>query len=246
MVSKASDDLPEPDSPVITTSLSRGRSSEMFLRLCSRAPRMEMNLEVILWAMSEGPGPSARLSLPGVERQGEGPRPLNQRQLLEAGPYGAGLAAEACGNRLHRLAVIMAALEVLLLGLSPRGIGVAMGFPHGRHIVALGVARTPGLAGQGRFARLGARATGGAESLVPPAELGQIEARRGPARGLRRRTELGVLRDRVGVHAQRLLVQAQQVKPRQAAQARQRDIALAIFERAGEIDDRFIERIGRA
>src|SRR4029078_9103825 len=47
MVSKASEDLPEPDSPVITTSFSRGRSSEMFLRLCSRAPRIEMNLEVI-------------------------------------------------------------------------------------------------------------------------------------------------------------------------------------------------------
>src|ERR1700694_5035801 len=40
MVSKASDDLPEPDRPVKTTSLSRGISRSMFLRLCSRAPRM--------------------------------------------------------------------------------------------------------------------------------------------------------------------------------------------------------------
>src|SRR6201996_9811714 len=40
MVSKASDDLPEPDRPVNTTSLSRGISTSMFLRLCSRAPRM--------------------------------------------------------------------------------------------------------------------------------------------------------------------------------------------------------------
>src|ERR1700736_6287708 len=39
MVSKASDDLPEPDSPVKTTSLSRGISRSTFLRLCSRAPR---------------------------------------------------------------------------------------------------------------------------------------------------------------------------------------------------------------
>ena len=38
MVSNASDDLPDPDSPVITTSLSRGISTSMFLRLCSRAP----------------------------------------------------------------------------------------------------------------------------------------------------------------------------------------------------------------
>src|SRR3954468_17991059 len=40
MVSNASDDFPEPDRPVITTSLSRGISTSMFLRLCSRAPLM--------------------------------------------------------------------------------------------------------------------------------------------------------------------------------------------------------------
>src|SRR5580700_11080777 len=40
MVSKASEDLPEPDSPVNTTSLSRGISRSTFLRLCSRAPRI--------------------------------------------------------------------------------------------------------------------------------------------------------------------------------------------------------------
>src|SRR5436190_18265647 len=39
MVSKASDDFPEPDSPVITTRAFRGSSTSMFLRLCSRAPR---------------------------------------------------------------------------------------------------------------------------------------------------------------------------------------------------------------
>src|ERR1017187_8731283 len=42
MVSKASEDLPEPESPVITTSLSRGMSTSTFFRLCSRAPRTEM------------------------------------------------------------------------------------------------------------------------------------------------------------------------------------------------------------
>src|SRR5579875_1368560 len=47
MVSKASEDLPEPDRPVITTSLSRGISRSMFLRLCCRAP-----LNTILPAMS--------------------------------------------------------------------------------------------------------------------------------------------------------------------------------------------------
>src|ERR1700722_1242192 len=38
MVSNAKLDLPEPESPVITMSLSRGISTEMFLRLCTRAP----------------------------------------------------------------------------------------------------------------------------------------------------------------------------------------------------------------
>src|ERR671919_468424 len=40
MVSKASDDLPEPDSPVKTISRSRGSSRLTLRRLCSRAPRM--------------------------------------------------------------------------------------------------------------------------------------------------------------------------------------------------------------
>src|SRR5262249_21479983 len=40
MVSKASEDFPDPDSPVNTTSRSRGISRSMFLRLCSRAPRI--------------------------------------------------------------------------------------------------------------------------------------------------------------------------------------------------------------
>ncbi|KAG1242876.1 hypothetical protein G6F65_022772 [Rhizopus arrhizus] len=41
-VSNASEDLPEPDKPVTTTSLWRGRSSETFLRLWVRAPRMRI------------------------------------------------------------------------------------------------------------------------------------------------------------------------------------------------------------
>src|SRR5436305_11139915 len=40
MVSKASDDLPDPESPVNTMSLSRGSSNETLRRLCSRAPRI--------------------------------------------------------------------------------------------------------------------------------------------------------------------------------------------------------------
>ena len=39
MVSKAREDLPEPDRPVKTMSALRGSSMETFFRLCSRAPR---------------------------------------------------------------------------------------------------------------------------------------------------------------------------------------------------------------
>ena len=42
MVSKASEDLPLPDRPVITTRWSRGMSTSTPFRLCSRAPRTEM------------------------------------------------------------------------------------------------------------------------------------------------------------------------------------------------------------
>src|SRR5262249_53723652 len=54
MVSKASEDLPEPDRPVITTRLSRGISTSMFFRLCSRAPRTESVLPAILSLMNPG------------------------------------------------------------------------------------------------------------------------------------------------------------------------------------------------
>src|SRR5208282_3546899 len=43
MVSKASDDLPEPLSPVMTTNLSRGMERLRFFRLCWRAPPILMN-----------------------------------------------------------------------------------------------------------------------------------------------------------------------------------------------------------
>src|SRR6185312_3159378 len=42
MVSKARDDLPDPDRPVMTMSLSRGRSTSTLARLWVRAPRTRM------------------------------------------------------------------------------------------------------------------------------------------------------------------------------------------------------------
>src|ERR1700722_10413548 len=50
MVSKASEDLPEPDRPVMTVSESRGITTSTFFRLCSRAPRTWM-LPALVWAM---------------------------------------------------------------------------------------------------------------------------------------------------------------------------------------------------
>ncbi len=41
-VPKASDDLPEPDTPVKTTRALRGITTSTFFRLCSRAPRTWM------------------------------------------------------------------------------------------------------------------------------------------------------------------------------------------------------------
>src|SRR5712691_1144171 len=48
MVSKASEDFPDPERPVKTTSLSRGIERVTFLRLCSRAPR------IVMWSVGIG------------------------------------------------------------------------------------------------------------------------------------------------------------------------------------------------
>ena len=44
MVSKASEDFPEPDNPVMTTNWSRGIVTSMFFKLCARAPCMTISL----------------------------------------------------------------------------------------------------------------------------------------------------------------------------------------------------------
>src|SRR3954462_15265900 len=56
MVSKASEDLPDPDSPVMTTRESRGSSTVTSLRLCSRAPVTTMEL----WRLDIRPPQSLR------------------------------------------------------------------------------------------------------------------------------------------------------------------------------------------
>src|SRR4029450_9123299 len=54
MVSKASDDLPDPDRPENTIRALRGRSRWTFLRLCSRAPRMTRRSVILRFPSSVG------------------------------------------------------------------------------------------------------------------------------------------------------------------------------------------------
>src|SRR3984893_12459692 len=71
MVSKASGDFPDPESPVKTTSLSLGIVRSISFKLCSRAPRMTISVccpgfcSLPLWgrvgvgALATDPGPHA-------------------------------------------------------------------------------------------------------------------------------------------------------------------------------------------
>src|ERR1700674_4584005 len=70
MVSKTSDDLPDPDRPVMTTSRWRGMSTSMFLRLWTRAPRTEIQLCAMILRLLEPP----LLARPSVRRQHVHPR----------------------------------------------------------------------------------------------------------------------------------------------------------------------------
>src|SRR5512144_1647416 len=71
MVSKASEDFPDPDRPVITTSWWRGISTVMFLRLCSRAPvtTIASAMSARLWERSPAMSRSAVASRSGDDVQ---------------------------------------------------------------------------------------------------------------------------------------------------------------------------------
>src|SRR5688500_12469568 len=64
MVSNASDDLPEPDRPVTTTSRSRGRSTSMFFRLWTRAPRTAIQSVMGCFCRNRWPAPNHPFYLP--------------------------------------------------------------------------------------------------------------------------------------------------------------------------------------
>ncbi len=86
MVSKASELLPEPLSPVITVKVFRGISTLMFLRLCWRAPCTEIrsNMKGVLFLLS-----FRRLS--EKSRQAKRPTP-RELQTIDS-PCGVGVFA---------------------------------------------------------------------------------------------------------------------------------------------------------
>src|SRR6478735_7309726 len=88
MVSNARDDFPDPDSPVMTTSESRGSSTVTFLRLCSRAPVTT----IWFWRLDIRPPLSLRrwrtdfpnrCSLGAGNAHGRGQKPCIQQLPLE-------------------------------------------------------------------------------------------------------------------------------------------------------------------
>src|ERR1043165_1069702 len=89
MVSKASDDLPDPETPVTTVSALCGTSKSMFLRLCTRAPRTTM------LSLSCAPGFSNAFSETAILNLN---RPI-LRSPIHHGPQGGALCAAWVGSR---------------------------------------------------------------------------------------------------------------------------------------------------
>ena len=72
MVSKTSDDLPEPDTPVTTVSRLCGISSEMFLRLWTRAPRIRIESCTRYFQYSDRRAPAGKSIGRGLGAPGPG------------------------------------------------------------------------------------------------------------------------------------------------------------------------------
>src|SRR2546428_3972526 len=164
IVSKASEDLPDPESPVMTVRAFRGISTVMFLRLCSRAPRttndsLDIDSEPTRVLAS-------RSTLPNLL--------LNPRRFPTlALPHGSGRAGRADHPR-HRG------------GRSPAGDGArgraARGLWHAAAPSAVDLPLGGGADGGGRGAR-------GTEDRC--VEVGRARPGRAPAAPLRRAGALG-------------------------------------------------------
>src|SRR3990170_6010721 len=73
MVSKASEDFPDPEMPVSTTNLSRGISTVTFFRLCSRAPRTMIRSSGILSSAPPARHPAGAAPPPPAHAAPPGP-----------------------------------------------------------------------------------------------------------------------------------------------------------------------------
>src|SRR3972149_1839506 len=80
MVSKASEDFPDPEMPVSTTNLSRGISTVTFFRLCSRAPRTMIRSSGILSSAPPARHPAGAAPPPPAQFP---PLVAQRRRLLE-------------------------------------------------------------------------------------------------------------------------------------------------------------------
>src|SRR3989304_10052524 len=108
MVSKASDDLPEPESPVNTISRLRGSSSEMFFRLRARAPLMTM--ESVDMARPRRRAAIVPPALDGISGVGFGVRvPGNSWPVADWGRWAKG------DGRYHELAACSLQPRIRLL-----------------------------------------------------------------------------------------------------------------------------------
>src|SRR3972149_5429902 len=103
MVSNAREDFPEPEMPEMTTSLSRGISTEMFFRLCWRAPMttilscaMQHESEEFYWGLAKGDYNRPRLRSDGKE---DSPKRGEARRLDSWGTGQFALGGLAGGGR---------------------------------------------------------------------------------------------------------------------------------------------------
>src|SRR5215211_6946538 len=122
IVSKASDDLPEPESPVMTTSASRGIATVTSLRLCSRAPVTTIwdcrdTRSSVRKPRTEKPNRcSLRLALCGPVRIGSGFSSVEGAAMVRWAPWEIGVAPPATtgANVLARLRVAPPRRAVLI------------------------------------------------------------------------------------------------------------------------------------
>src|ERR1700743_2556519 len=104
MVSNASEDLPEPDRPVMTVSESRGITTSTFFRLCSRAPRTWI-LPDLEWAMESCCPFRCSAVVPGLPETGTGWKRFNPCGLHSGRRLGGGIGpfvAKDAGQLLRR------------------------------------------------------------------------------------------------------------------------------------------------